>query len=51
MRQTAERIGAEFRSLPGMSHWLIGEEGWEEVAEIALAWLDGVVERAGAKPA
>ena len=40
VRQTAERIGAEFRLMPGMSHWLIGEEGWEEVAEGALDWLD-----------
>jgi pimeloyl-ACP methyl ester carboxylesterase len=39
VRQTAERIGAEFRVMPGMSHWLIGEEGWEDVAAQALAWL------------
>jgi hypothetical protein len=23
-----------------MSHWLIGEEGWEDVAGQTLAWLD-----------
>lgn len=40
VRQTADRIGAEFRVMPGMSHWLIGEEGWEDVAETALAWLE-----------
>lgn len=40
VRQTADRIGAQFRVMPGMSHWLIGEEGWEEVAEIALTWLE-----------
>ena len=40
VRQTADRIGAQFRVMSGMSHWLIGEEGWEEVAEIALAWLE-----------
>lgn len=39
VRQTADRIGAQFRVMPGMSHWLIGEEGWEAVAEIALGWL------------
>jgi pimeloyl-ACP methyl ester carboxylesterase len=38
-RATAERIGATFRTLPGMSHWLVGEPGWEEVAQIALRWL------------
>lgn len=40
VRQTAERIGAELRILPGMSHWLIGEEGWEDVAGQTLAWLE-----------
>ena len=42
VRQTATRIGATFRVMPGMSHWLIGEEGWEDVAAIALDWLDQV---------
>ncbi|MFI4966255.1 MAG: alpha/beta hydrolase [Caulobacterales bacterium] len=36
---TAERIGAAFRVMPGMSHWLVGEPGWETVAETALGWL------------
>jgi pimeloyl-ACP methyl ester carboxylesterase len=40
IRQTAERIGGRFQALPGMSHWLIGEEGWEEVAAIVLDWLE-----------
>ncbi|MBW8816082.1 MAG: alpha/beta hydrolase [Caulobacterales bacterium] len=40
VRQTAQRIGADFRVMPGMSHWLIGEEGWEDVADLALAWLE-----------
>jgi pimeloyl-ACP methyl ester carboxylesterase len=39
VRQTAERIGAAFRVMPGMSHWLIGETGWEAVAEATLDWL------------
>ena len=39
VRQTAQRIGASFRVMPGMSHWLIGEAGWEAVAETTLAWL------------
>jgi len=43
VRQTADRIGAEFRVMPGMSHWLIGEEGWEDVAETALGWLESRV--------
>jgi len=40
VRQTASRIGAEFLVLPGMSHWLPGEPGREEVAEIVLGWLE-----------
>mgnify|MGYP006272214415 CR=1 FL=1 len=39
VRATAQRIGAEFLSMPGMSHWLIGEQGWEAVAEATLGWL------------
>jgi pimeloyl-ACP methyl ester carboxylesterase len=35
----AERIGAEFRVMPKMSHWLMGEPGWEQVAEAVLAWI------------
>ncbi|MFN3521097.1 MAG: alpha/beta fold hydrolase [Phenylobacterium sp.] len=42
VKQTAQRIGAEFLVLPGMSHWLPGEPGWEEVAEITLGWLETV---------
>ena len=38
-RSTAERIGAAFPVMPGMSHWLVGEAGWENVAETALRWL------------
>ena len=47
VRQTAERIGADFRVMPGMSHWLIGEEGWEDVAQAALEWLDEALVRPG----
>lgn len=35
----AERIGAEFKVMPGMSHWLMGEPGWEQVAEVVLTWI------------
>jgi pimeloyl-ACP methyl ester carboxylesterase len=38
-RATAERIGAAFRTMPHMSHWLVGEPGWEDVAATALRWL------------
>jgi pimeloyl-ACP methyl ester carboxylesterase len=39
VRQTAARLGAAFRAYDGMSHWLIGEPGYEEVAQDCLAWL------------
>lgn len=38
-RAVAERLGAAFEVMPGMSHWLVGEPGWEAVAAIALRWL------------
>lgn len=41
VRRTAERLGAAYREMPQMSHWLIGEPGWEDVAARALDWLDG----------
>jgi pimeloyl-ACP methyl ester carboxylesterase len=43
VRQTAQKAGAEFLVLPGMSHWLPGEPGWEETAEIVLGWLETAV--------
>ncbi|WP_309089624.1 alpha/beta hydrolase [Phenylobacterium sp.] len=46
-RRTAERIGAVYREMPQMSHWLIGETGWEDVAALALDWL-GNLDRAAA---
>jgi pimeloyl-ACP methyl ester carboxylesterase len=39
VRQTAERIGASVQIMPGMSHWLPGEPGWEDVADRVLRWL------------
>lgn len=38
-KATAERIGAAFKIMPRMSHWLLGEPGWERVAETTLRWL------------
>jgi pimeloyl-ACP methyl ester carboxylesterase len=43
--QTVRRIAARYRDRAtfevseGHSHWLIGESGWEKVADRALAWL------------
>ncbi len=33
------RAQGEMRVFPEMSHWLVGEPGWRDVAETALAWL------------
>lgn len=30
---------ALYEGLPGMSHWLVGEPGWEKVCDRALDWL------------
>jgi pimeloyl-ACP methyl ester carboxylesterase len=38
--QIAERYGGVTHVMTGMSHWLIGEPGWEAVAEVVLAWLE-----------
>jgi pimeloyl-ACP methyl ester carboxylesterase len=39
VRLSAARSGMAFREMAGMSHWLIGEPGWEEVAAYAIRWL------------
>ena len=33
---------AQFEIISGMSHWLIGEPGWEQVCDRCLAWLAGL---------
>lgn len=40
VRQTAARMNGAFHAFEGMSHWLPGEPGWENVAAYALDWLD-----------
>lgn len=42
-RENAARYGrskalTEFKEFPGRSHYTLGQEGWEEVADFALAW-------------
>lgn len=39
VRQTANLLGAEFQVFTEMSHWLVGEPGWEAVAGACLDWL------------
>ena len=45
VRETARRVGARLEVMPKMSHWLIGEPGWDDVADRCLDWL-----RAAAAP-
>jgi pimeloyl-ACP methyl ester carboxylesterase len=42
-KAVADRIGADFKVMPQMSHWLVGEPGWEAVAETTLTWLSQTV--------
>jgi pimeloyl-ACP methyl ester carboxylesterase len=45
---TVERIAAlygaraTYEKIPGMSHWLMGEPGWEKIAGRAIEWLGGI---------
>jgi len=39
VKTTSARLGGDTRVLPAMGHWLVGEAGWAEVAEICLTWL------------
>lgn len=42
MRALARLYGsqAQYKEFPGMSHWLIGEPGWPDVAEYVADWVD-----------
>jgi pimeloyl-ACP methyl ester carboxylesterase len=39
VRETARRLEARFQAIPQMSHWLVGEPGWEAVADLCLDWI------------
>jgi pimeloyl-ACP methyl ester carboxylesterase len=41
VRRIAQRYRerASYQEIEGHSHWLIGEPGWEKIAEMALDWL------------
>ena len=38
-KYTAGSGRVDYREFEGRSHYICGEEGWEEVADAALAWL------------
>jgi hypothetical protein len=39
----------ELRSFPGRTHWLIGQEGWEEVAAACHDWIGSLVAEPAAR--
>ena len=39
VRATADRLGGETCVRPEMGHWLIGEPGWQEVADTCQDWI------------
>jgi pimeloyl-ACP methyl ester carboxylesterase len=39
VRQIAAQLRAPVEVFPAMSHWLIGEPGWEKVAKACLDWI------------
>ena len=39
-RYQAGRLITDFKVFPGRDHFVIGERGWQEVADYALAWLE-----------
>ncbi len=45
VRRLARRYGgrARYEEIPGHSHWLIGEPGWEKIAHGSLSWLERIL--------
>jgi pimeloyl-ACP methyl ester carboxylesterase len=45
VRRAAKRFGhvADYVEYPGQGHWVLGQPGWERIAEDTVAWLDGKV--------
>ncbi len=37
--RTAERLGGELKVFDEMSHWLVSEPGWQDVAQTCLTWI------------
>jgi hypothetical protein len=32
---------SDYVEYPGQGHWVLGQPGWEQVADDTAAWLDG----------
>ena len=48
---TRYRGRARYEELPGHSHWLIGEPGWDKIAKMVIDWLDDVTAQEAAPAA
>ncbi len=48
VRTTVERLGGRLTVVPGASHWLAGEPGWEDIADQCLDWIGALDVRAAA---
>ena len=38
----ASPVRTDFRSIPGRTHWLIAQDGWEEVAQTCGDWIESL---------
>jgi pimeloyl-ACP methyl ester carboxylesterase len=43
VRRAAQRFGhvSDYVEYPGHGHWVVGQPGWEKIADDAATWLDG----------
>ena len=48
VESTAKRLNGDTRQFAEMSHWLLGEPGWDGVADACLTWLRSSADRAAA---
>ena len=43
-RQVAKKYGADFQTFEKQAHWVLGQPGWNKVAESVSTWLDETLE-------
>jgi len=41
----------EFRSFPGRTHWLIAQDGWQEIAQACIDWIGSLPARESSRSA
>jgi dipeptidyl aminopeptidase/acylaminoacyl peptidase len=47
VRKVARKYNASYHEFPDHAHWLLGEPGWEDVAEYIASWLERAVGPSG----